>query len=243
MGRAAKLKLSRSKSAAKTEWGDLQTPFATLASLGIDQVGSTLAGCDCGDRVAVLQEMHPHLGAQAGVVLVRGYSDLPISDGKECWNSLYQGHCWLVEPESGNIVDPSLDSFEEGSPAMAYWSFRPVRPPHAMQARVVTPSTAADCERILGSAIYKLPAWGPFIDADLLYVPGFLDGRYLRKSADINGMWHLVTALSRGGRSFSMAQVDEQLSSFPDHMLQKLGFRYKTKEEEGNTVGFLVTNP
>jgi len=236
MGRAAKLKLSRSKSAAKTEWGDLQTPFATLASLGIDQVGSIRAGSDCGDRAAALQEMHPHLGAQAGVVLVRGYSDLPGHDGKECWDSLFQGHCWLLEPESGNIVDPSLDSFAEGSPAMV--DFRPVRPLHAMQARLVTPATTADCKRIVGSAIDSLPAWGPFIDADLLYVPGFLDGRYLGMSADSDGMWHLMAQLSRGGKSFDLWQLEERLSDLPYHELQKLGIRVKTKEERQNTVAF-----
>jgi hypothetical protein len=235
MGRAAKLKLSRSKAAAKTEWGDLQRPFANLASFGIKQVGSMRAGRDCGDRAAALQEMHPQLGAQAGVVLVRGYSDLPGHDGKECWDSLFQGHCWLVEPENGIIVDPSLDSFAEGSPAMV--DFRPVRPLHAMRARVVSPHTTADCQRILGSAVDSLPAWGPFIDADLLYVPGFLDKRYLGMS-DSDGIWHLMAHLSRGGRSFDLWLLDERLSALPNQERQKLGIRVKTNEEQRNAVAF-----
>lgn len=238
MGRAAKLKLSRSKAAAKTEWGDFQTPFATLASFGIIQVGSILAGSDCCDRAGALQEIFPRLKAQVGVVLVRGYSDLPGHDGKECWDSLFQGHCWLVEPESGNIVDPSLDSFAEGSPTMA--DFRPVRPLDEVQARVVTPATTADCQRILGSAIDNLPTWGPFIGADLLYLPGFLDNRYLI-NPDSDGNWHVMAYLSREGRGFDMKQVDQRLSAIPDQERKELGIRTKTKYETNSIA--LVLDP
>lgn len=237
MGRAAKLKLSRSKAAAKTEWGELQTPFATLASLGINQVGSILAGSDCCDRARALQEIFPRLKAQVGVVLVRGYSDLPGHGGKECWDSLFQGHCWLVEPESGNIVDPSLDFFAEGSLPMV--DFRPLRPLHAIQARVVKPATTTDGQRLLGSAIDNLPTWGPFIDADLLYVPGFLDNRYLRNPGS-DGTWHVMAYLSREGRGFDIKQVDERLSALPDKDRKELGIRTKAKDEQ-NAVAFCLS--
>ena len=238
MGRAAKLKLSRSKPATRMEWGDLQTPFATLTSFGINQVGSILAGSDCCDRAGALQKIFPRLKAQVGVVLVRGYSDLPGHDGKECWDSLFQGHCWLVEPESGNIVDPSLDSFGKESPAMV--DFRPVRRLDEVQARVVTPATTADCQRILGSAIDNLPTWGPFIGADLLYVPGLLDNRYLI-NPDSDGTWHIMAYLSREGRGFDMKEVDERLSAIPDQERKELGIRTKTKDETNSIA--LVLDP
>jgi hypothetical protein len=238
MGRAAKLKSSRSKPATKMEWGDLQTPFATLASFGINQVGSILAGSDCCDRAGALQKIFPRLKAQVGVVLVRGYSDLPGHDGKECWDSLFQGHCWLMDPESGSIVDPSLDSFAEGSPAMA--DFRPVHPLANVQARVVSPATTADCQRILGSAIDNLPTWEPFIDADLLYVPGFLDSRYLI-NPNSDGTWHIMAYLSREGRGFDIKQVDERLSAIPDQERKELGIRTKTKDQTNSIA--LVLDP
>ena len=238
MGRAAKLKLARSTPAKMTEWGELQAPFATLASLGINQVVSILAGSDCCARAGALQEIFPRLKAQVGVVLVRGYSDLPGHDGKDCWDSLFQGHCWLVEPESGNIVDPSLDSFASESPAMV--DFRPVRPLDEVKARVVTPSTTADCQRILGSAIDNLPGWSPFIGADLLYVPGFLDNRYLI-NPDSDGTWHVMAYLSREGRGFDLKQVDERLSAIPDQERKELGIRTKTKDETNSIA--LVLDP
>jgi hypothetical protein len=238
MGRAAKLKLSRFNAVPKLGWGNLQTPFTTLASFGINQVGSILAGSDCCDRASALQEIFPRLKAQVGVVLVRGYSDLPGHDGKECWDSLFQGHCWLVDPESGNIVDPSLDSFAEGSQAMA--DFRPVRPLAKVQARVVPHATTADCHRILGSTIDNLPTWGPFIDADLLYVPGFLDSRYLI-NPDSDGTWHVMAYLSREGRGFDMKQVDERLSAIPVQERKELGIRTKTKDETNSIA--LVLDP
>jgi hypothetical protein len=236
MGRAAKLKLSRSKPATMTEWGELQSPFATLSSLGINQVVSILAGSDCCYRARALQEIFPRLKAQVGVVLVRGYSDLPGHDGKECWDSLFQGHCWLVEPESVDIVDPSLDSFENESPAMV--GFRPVRPLGEVKARVVSPATSADCQRILGSAIDNLPSWGPFIGADLLYVPGFLDNRYLI-NPDSDGTWHVMAYLSREGKGFDMKQVDDLLSNIPDQERKELGIRTKTKDEANSIALFL----
>lgn len=238
MGRAAKLKLSRSKETSQMEWSELQTPFATLASFGIKRVGSIHAGSDCCDRARTLQEVFPHLKAQVGVALVRGYSDLPGHDGKECWDSLFQGHCWLIEPESRCIVDPSLDSFAEDSPAMA--DFRPVRPLDKIQARSINSGNSAESRKLLSSAIDNLPQWGPFVDADLLYVPGVLDQRYLINPSS-DGLWHLMAHLSKDGKGFDIYKLEELTSNLSEQERRKMGIRTRTTEE-ANTIALFMNN-
>jgi hypothetical protein len=238
MGRAAKLKLSRSKEKSKIKWSELQTPFATLTSFGIKQVGSIRAGSDCCDRVSALQEVFPHLKAQVGVVLVRGYSDLPGHDGKECWDSLFQGHCWLIDPESGSIVDPSLDSFAEASPAMA--DFRPVKPLDQIQARSVNSGNSAEGRKLLSSAIDNLPQWGPFVDADLLYIPGSLDQRYLINPSS-DGLWHLMAHLSKEGKGFDIHKLEDLIRNLSEQERRKMGIRIRAAEE-ANAIALFMNN-
>lgn len=143
-----------------------------------------------------------------------------------------------MDPESGAIVDPSLDSFAENSPAMA--DFRPIRPLDQIQARSVNSGNSAEGRKLLSSAIDNLPQWGPFVDADLLYIPGALDQRYLL-NPDSDGLWHLMAQLSREGKGFNMHKLEEMIKGLNNQERKKMGIRTRNPEEV-NTIALFMNN-